>query len=72
MKQLTLIRHAKSSWKIQDLEDSWRPLSRRGYWQLLELAAQVPQNAFWLVSPAVRSYSTAATGRSADGRDPAR
>ena len=59
MKQLTLIRHAKSSWKIQDLEDSWRPLSRRGYWQLLELAAQVPQNAFWLVSPAVRSYSTA-------------
>ncbi len=41
MKQLTLIRHAKSSWKIQDLEDSWRPLSRRGYWQLLELAAQV-------------------------------
>ena len=26
---------------------------------LLELAAQVPQNAFWLVSPAVRSYSTA-------------
>ena len=59
MKQLTLIRHAKSSWKLASLEDSWRPLSRRGYGQLQEMAAQVPRQGLWLVSPAVRTYTTA-------------
>jgi phosphohistidine phosphatase len=59
MKQLTLIRHAKSSWKIADIEDSWRPLNTRGYRQLVELGKHVPQGGLWLVSPAVRTYATA-------------
>jgi Phosphohistidine phosphatase SixA len=59
MKQLTLIRHAKSSWKLASLEDSWRPLNRRGYGQLQEMAAHVPKQGLWLVSPAVRTYTTA-------------
>ena len=59
MKKLTLIRHAKSSWKIADLEDSWRPLSPRGYRQLTSLAPHIPHQGLWLVSPAVRTYATA-------------
>lgn len=59
MKQLTLIRHAKSSWKIAELEDSWRPLTARGYRQLLELGNHVPAGGLWLVSPSVRTYATA-------------
>lgn len=59
MKQLTLIRHAKSSWKMADLEDSWRPLNRRGYRQLLALGKRIPASGLWLVSPAVRTYTTA-------------
>ena len=59
MKQLTLIRHAKSSWKVVDLEDSWRPLSARGYQQLSALTPHLPSSALWLVSPAVRTYATA-------------
>jgi phosphohistidine phosphatase len=30
MKRLTLVRHAKSDWKIAGLKDFDRPLSRRG------------------------------------------
>ena len=59
MKQLILIRHAKSSWKISDLEDSWRPLTARGYRQLSALIPHLPSTALWLVSPAVRTYTTA-------------
>ena len=59
MKQLTLIRHAKSSWKLTSLEDSWRPLSRRGYRQLQEMAEHVPRQGLWLVSPAIRTYASA-------------
>ena len=59
MKRLTLIRHAKSSWKIAELEDSWRPLTSRGYRQLLELGKHIPAGGLWLVSPAVRTYATA-------------
>ncbi|MGL4205325.1 MAG: SixA phosphatase family protein [Aeromonadaceae bacterium] len=59
MKQLTLIRHAKSSWKVMDLEDSWRPLAARGYLQLRALVPHLPASALWLVSPAVRTYATA-------------
>ncbi|MFC3914287.1 SixA phosphatase family protein [Pseudaeromonas sharmana] len=59
MKKLILIRHAKSSWKIAELEDSWRPLSPRGYRQLASLTAHIPHQGLWLVSPAVRTYATA-------------
>jgi phosphohistidine phosphatase len=59
MKQITLIRHAKSSWKIADLEDSWRPLNPHGYRQLQEVGQYVPTGGLWLVSPAVRTYATA-------------
>ena len=59
MKKLILIRHAKSSWKIAELEDSWRPLSSRGYRQLASLTPHIPHSGLWLVSPAVRTYATA-------------
>lgn len=69
MKQLTLIRHAKSSWKIEGLDDTWRPLNRRGYEQLSQMAPHVPDAKLWLVSPAVRAYTTAMALRSLRGDD---
>lgn len=40
MKSLTLIRHAKSSWKLP-VGDRYRPLNQRGYRQAGEVAARV-------------------------------
>lgn len=59
MKRLTLVRHAKSSWELEELSDSWRPLNERGYRQLAAMAGREPMGGVWLVSPAVRAYSTA-------------
>lgn len=60
MKQVTLFRHAKSSWKYE-LEDVFRPLNRRGYRDAKLMAEardyKVPDQL--CCSPAIRTYSTA-------------
>ena len=43
MKTLTLIRHAKSSWKHPDLSDFKRPLNQRGHGDLPGLVKRVTQ-----------------------------
>ncbi|MFC6635465.1 SixA phosphatase family protein [Microbulbifer taiwanensis] len=63
MKQLTLIRHAKSSWDDPALEDFARPLNKRGKRDLPAMARRVrefdlvPERL--LTSGAVRALSTA-------------
>lgn len=43
MKQLTLIRHAKSSWKFPELSDFERPLNKRGKRDLPLMAERLAQ-----------------------------
>ena len=63
MKTLTLIRHAKSSWKEPDLSDEDRPLSKKGkrdapaIGELLAQLGMLPD--LFLVSPAKRTQATA-------------
>ena len=63
MRTLTLIRHAKSSWKNPDLEDFNRPLNKRGKRDLpamaerLRTAKLTPDKC--LSSGATRAYLTA-------------
>lgn len=63
MKQLVLIRHAKSSWKYDGLADALRPLNSRGYSEALALAEWMKEEGIYphvfLVSPSVRTYTTA-------------
>ena len=74
MKELLLIRHAKSSWE-QDLPDHERPLAPRGERAAPEMgrrlarAGAVPDLV--LTSDAVRARSTAAALARAAGLDPA-
>jgi phosphohistidine phosphatase len=62
MKQLTLIRHAKSSWSYPDLSDFERPLNERGRRDAprmaLRAASVLPKISRWLSSPATRTIST--------------
>ena len=44
MKQLTLVRHAKSSWKHPELSDFDRPLNKRGRNDLPDMAERLAQN----------------------------
>jgi len=63
MKTLLLMRHAKSSWKDQDLKDRKRPLSKRGkrnapqMGELLQEKELLPQ--LILASSALRARQTA-------------
>ncbi len=63
MKELLLIRHAKSSWENPDLEDIKRPLNPRGLRDGPYMAAfcreigLIPDTL--ISSPAVRAFSTA-------------
>lgn len=63
MKTLTLVRHAKSSWKDPDLADFDRPLNKRGRRDLpvmaqrLAAAGEPPDRI--ITSPAVRAHETA-------------
>lgn len=63
MKTLLILRHAKSSWKYQDLPDHERPLNRRGVTdaprmgQVLHGAGLTPDRI--VSSTAVRAQSTA-------------
>jgi phosphohistidine phosphatase len=63
MRTLTLIRHAKSSWKENTLKDFDRPLNKRGQQNAPMMGAILKQQgvSFDLIvtSPAVRALSTA-------------
>lgn len=63
MKTLLLIRHAKSSRKLEGLQDIFRPLSSRGYEEADTLVTRIHAAGFvpelLLASPAVRTYTTA-------------
>jgi phosphohistidine phosphatase len=63
MRYLTLIRHAKSSWKDPSLSDIDRPLNKRGRRDAPEMAARLARGGFEadliLCSPATRALATA-------------
>lgn len=63
MKALTLVRHAKSSWKQAQLVDFDRPLNRRGELDAPEigkrLKKQMPCPDLMISSPAKRALATA-------------
>lgn len=63
MKTLTLVRHAKSSWKDAGLADRDRPLSRRGERDAPAMGKRIAdagiRPSLILSSPAVRAWETA-------------
>ena len=65
MKTIYLVRHAKSSWKDESLDDIDRPLNRRGrrdapFMSKLFVAKEGAPDLI-LTSPAVRAHTTAVT-----------
>ena len=63
MKTLTLVRHAKSSWKDSSLADRDRPLNRRGERDAPEMGRRIAnagiRPSLIVSSPAVRAWTTA-------------
>ncbi len=63
MKTLTIVRHAKSSWRDVTLTDRERPLNRRGERDAPEMARRISaagiRPSLVLSSPAVRAWTTA-------------
>lgn len=63
MKSLTIVRHAKSSWKHHGLSDRERPLNRRGERDAPIMAKRVAEAGIRpsqiISSPAVRAWTTA-------------
>jgi len=63
MKRLTLVRHAKSSWKDSSLDDFDRPLNQRGERDApvmgRRLKARGARPSMILTSPALRAHRTA-------------
>ncbi len=63
MKTLTILRHAKSSWKDTGLSDHDRPLNKRGEHDAPMMAERIQQAgirpSLILSSPAVRAWATA-------------
>ena len=63
MKTLTLVRHAKSSWKDTSLADRERPLNRRGQHDAPEMGRRIARAgirpSLIVSSPAVRAWTTA-------------
>ena len=63
MKTLTILRHAKSSWKDSSLADHDRPLNKRGQRDTPVMAERIQQAgirpSLILSSPAVRAWTTA-------------
>ncbi len=63
MKTLTLVRHAKSSWKDTSLADRDRPLNKRGQRDAPEMARRIAaagiRPSLIVSSPAVRAWTTA-------------
>ena len=74
MKRVTWIRHAKSSWANEGLEDHARPLNDRGLGNAAEmgrrLAARKVHPDLLLSSSALRAMGTAHIIAEALGRDP--
>ncbi len=63
MKKLTIVRHAKSSWKDLSLHDSQRPLNKRGRRDAPEMGRRIKEHgirpSLIISSPAVRAWTTA-------------
>ena len=63
MKTLTLVRHAKSSWKDTSLADRDRPLNRRGQRDAPEMGRRIAKAgirpSLIVSSPAARAWTTA-------------
>ena len=63
MKTLTIVRHAKSSWKDASLRDRDRPLNKRGKRDAPEMGRRISEAgirpSLILSSPAVRAWKTA-------------
>jgi phosphohistidine phosphatase len=63
MKTLTLVRHAKSSWKDASLADRDRPLNKRGKRDAPEMGRRIAaagiRPSLIVSSPAVRAWTTA-------------
>jgi phosphohistidine phosphatase len=63
MKTLTLVRHAKSSWKDASLADRDRPLNKRGKRDAPEMGRRIAEAgirpSLIVSSPAVRAWTTA-------------
>lgn len=63
MKELIIVRHAKSSWKDSSLDDRERPLNRRGERDAPEMGARLARRKWKpdliVSSPAVRALETA-------------
>ena len=63
MKTLTLVRHAKSSWKDQNLGDHERPLNKRGKRDAPVMGKRIAETgirpSLIICSPAVRAWTTA-------------
>lgn len=63
MKTLFLVRHAKSEWANENLEDIDRPLNARGYKDAHFMSEQLKKNKIipdlMIASPAIRVTSTA-------------
>ncbi|MCF8257285.1 MAG: histidine phosphatase family protein [Flavobacteriales bacterium] len=63
MKQLTIVRHAKSSWDLTEVEDFYRPLSPKGVKNAFAMGDALRDRGIFpdliLTSPAVRAINTA-------------
>ncbi len=63
MKILTIVRHAKSSWKDSSLPDDKRPLNRRGERDAPEMGRRIQEHgirpSLIVSSPANRAWTTA-------------
>ena len=63
MKRLTLLRHAKSSWKYPNLDDLDRPLNRRGRRDAPMMGKRLAKDKtlpdLMISSPAKRAWKTA-------------
>ena len=63
MKTLTIVRHAKSSWKDASLRDRDRPLNKRGKGDAPEMGRRIHEAgirpSLIISSPAVRAWKTA-------------
>ena len=74
MKHLTLVRHAKSSWKHPELADRDRPLNKRGTRDAPDMGSRLAKSGYRpdliLSSPANRALTTAQVVALAVGFDP--
>jgi phosphohistidine phosphatase len=63
MKQLTIVRHAKSSWDLPEMEDFYRPLNPRGVKNAFAMGDALAVRGVFpdliVTSPAVRAINTA-------------